>query len=212
MTEGQHRVVVWSTGGIGSIAIRTIDRRPNLDLVGVWVHSEEKVGKDAGELANGEPIGLAATNDADALIACGPTASCTRQAVPSATLSPVPTTSSSSKPASTSSRQAPPTWSIRAPTNRRSGETSWQRPPSRARSRSTRRASNRVSPPTICRWCCRPSRRRSRRSTLRDRPVRRLRGARHHDQRAGLRSAARLPTVGQLFPAPSPASGRDRSG
>ncbi|ORX02691.1 dihydrodipicolinate reductase [Mycobacterium szulgai] len=67
-----HRVVVWATGGIGSIAIRTIQRRPEFDLVGVWVHSEEKVGKDAGELANGEPIGLAATNDADALIGLKP--------------------------------------------------------------------------------------------------------------------------------------------
>ena len=72
MVEGAQRVVVWATGGIGSIAIRAIERRPDLDLVGVWVHSEEKVGKDAGELANGEPIGLAATNDADALIALKP--------------------------------------------------------------------------------------------------------------------------------------------
>ena len=72
MAKGQHRVVVWSTGGIGSIAIRAIHDRPNLDLVGVWVHSEEKVGKDAGALANGEPIGLATTNDADALIALKP--------------------------------------------------------------------------------------------------------------------------------------------
>src|SRR4051812_44902832 len=72
MAGGQHRVVVWSTGGIGSIAIRAIHQRPNLDLVGVWVHSEDKVGRDAGELANGEPIGLAATNDADALIALKP--------------------------------------------------------------------------------------------------------------------------------------------
>ncbi|CQD16693.1 dihydrodipicolinate reductase [Mycobacterium lentiflavum] len=67
-----QRVVVWATGGIGSIAIRAIDRRPNLELVGVWVHSPEKDGKDAGELANGEPIGLKATTDADALIACKP--------------------------------------------------------------------------------------------------------------------------------------------
>lgn len=70
--QGSHRVVVWATGGIGSIAIRAIQHRPELDLVGVWVHSDEKVGKDAGELANGEPIGLAATNDADALIALKP--------------------------------------------------------------------------------------------------------------------------------------------
>ncbi|OBJ07115.1 dihydrodipicolinate reductase [Mycobacterium sp. 1465703.0] len=67
-----HRVVVWATGGIGSIAIRALSRRPNLDLVGVWVHSDEKVGKDAGELAGGEPIGVSATNDADALIAAKP--------------------------------------------------------------------------------------------------------------------------------------------
>jgi hypothetical protein len=64
--------VVWSTGGVGSIAVDAIRRRPDLDLVGVWVHSHEKVGKDAGELTGGDPIGVAATNDADALIALKP--------------------------------------------------------------------------------------------------------------------------------------------
>jgi hypothetical protein len=64
--------VVWSTGGVGSIAIDAIRQRPDLDLVGVWVHSDAKVGKDAGELAGGDPIGVAATNDADALIALRP--------------------------------------------------------------------------------------------------------------------------------------------
>src|SRR5271154_403521 len=72
MANNPLRVVVWATGGIGSIAIHAIQRRPDIELVGVWVHSEEKVGKDAGELANGEPIGLAATNDADALIGLKP--------------------------------------------------------------------------------------------------------------------------------------------
>jgi 2,4-diaminopentanoate dehydrogenase len=66
------RVVVWSTGGVGAIAIDAISRRPDLELVGVWVHSPDKVGKDAGELAGGEPLGVAATNDADALIALAP--------------------------------------------------------------------------------------------------------------------------------------------
>ena len=65
-------LVVWSTGGVGSIAIDAIRRRPDLELVGVWVHSPDKVGKDAGELAGGEPMGVAATNDADALIALAP--------------------------------------------------------------------------------------------------------------------------------------------
>lgn len=72
MATEKTRVVVWSTGGIGSIAIRAITQRPDLDLVGVWVHSPDKNGRDAGELANGEPIGLHATADADALIALKP--------------------------------------------------------------------------------------------------------------------------------------------
>ena len=44
------KVVVWATGGIGSIAIRAIRRRPDLELVGVWVHSPEKAGRDVGLL------------------------------------------------------------------------------------------------------------------------------------------------------------------
>lgn len=72
MVANPIRVVVWSTGGVGAIAIDAIRRRPDLELVGVWVHSPEKVGRDAGELAGGAPIGVAATNDADALIALRP--------------------------------------------------------------------------------------------------------------------------------------------
>ena len=66
------RTVVWSTGGVGSIAIDAITGRPDLELVGVWVHSADKVGQDAGELAGIDPIGVTATNDADALIALRP--------------------------------------------------------------------------------------------------------------------------------------------
>ncbi|MHC9295681.1 NAD(P)H-dependent amine dehydrogenase family protein [Mycobacterium sp. LTG2003] len=66
------RVVVWSTGGVGSIAIDAISRRPDLELVGVWVHSEAKVGQDAGTLAGGAPLGVVATDNADALIALQP--------------------------------------------------------------------------------------------------------------------------------------------
>ena len=66
------RVVVWSTGGIGSIAVAAVSRRPDLELVGVWVHSPEKVGRDAGEIGGGAPLGLLATDDAEALIALRP--------------------------------------------------------------------------------------------------------------------------------------------
>ena len=66
------RVVVWATGGVGSIAIDAIRRRPDLELVGVWVHSPDKVGRDAGELGGGAPLGLAATDDAEVLLALRP--------------------------------------------------------------------------------------------------------------------------------------------
>jgi len=65
-------VVVWSTGGIGSIAVRAVAENPGTDLVGVWVHSPDKAGRDAGEIVGIEPIGVIATNDADALIALRP--------------------------------------------------------------------------------------------------------------------------------------------
>lgn len=72
----KYRVVVWSTGWIGRIAIETIHRRPDLELVGVWVHSAEKVGKDAGELAGIGKIGVIATHDSDALLALKPDCIC----------------------------------------------------------------------------------------------------------------------------------------
>ena len=72
MTTHGRRVVVWSTGGVGSNAIRAIARRPDLDLVGVWVHTPEKVGRDAGELAGVDPLGVLATDDIDSLIGLAP--------------------------------------------------------------------------------------------------------------------------------------------
>jgi 4-hydroxy-tetrahydrodipicolinate reductase len=67
------KVVAWSTGNAGKAAIAGIDARPELELVGVWVSSPEKVGRDAGELAGlGRRVGVAATDDADALLALKP--------------------------------------------------------------------------------------------------------------------------------------------
>jgi 2,4-diaminopentanoate dehydrogenase len=70
------RVVQWSTGGLGAIAIRAIAERPDLELVGVWVHGSDKQGRDAGELAGGRRLGIAATGDADALLALRPDCIC----------------------------------------------------------------------------------------------------------------------------------------
>ncbi|HET8621780.1 MAG TPA: hypothetical protein VFM27_22620 [Acidimicrobiales bacterium] len=68
-----YRVVQWSTGNVGRHAIAGIDARPDLDLVGVWVSDPAKVGRDAGMLAGlDRRLGVAATGDADALLALRP--------------------------------------------------------------------------------------------------------------------------------------------
>jgi len=64
-----YRVIQWSTGNVGRHALRAIIRHPALELVGLWVHGREKVGRDAGELCGLPPVGVKATNDADALLA-----------------------------------------------------------------------------------------------------------------------------------------------
>ena len=64
-----YKVIQWSTGNVGRHALRLVARHPDLELVGLWVHGADKVGKDAGELAGIEPVGVTATNDADALLA-----------------------------------------------------------------------------------------------------------------------------------------------
>jgi 4-hydroxy-tetrahydrodipicolinate reductase len=67
------KVVQWSTGNVGRHAIAGIAARPELELVGVWVSSEAKAGQDAGRLAGlGRDLGVAATTDADALLALQP--------------------------------------------------------------------------------------------------------------------------------------------
>jgi hypothetical protein len=69
-------VVQWSTGGVGAIAVAAIARRLDLELVGVWVHSPDKVGRDAGELAGIDPLGVTATDDVEALLALEPDCIC----------------------------------------------------------------------------------------------------------------------------------------
>jgi hypothetical protein len=42
---------------------------PQLELVGCWVHSNDKAGRDVGEICGMEALGVIATNDVEALIA-----------------------------------------------------------------------------------------------------------------------------------------------
>lgn len=67
-----YRVVQWATGRIGTATLKELIRSPQMELVGVYVHSEEKDGKDAGELVGLPPVGVAATRDIEKLIALKP--------------------------------------------------------------------------------------------------------------------------------------------
>ena len=64
-----YRVIQWATGAQGVEAIRAVLDRPDLELVGGWVHSPDKDGADLGVLAGRPPIGIAATRDVDAICA-----------------------------------------------------------------------------------------------------------------------------------------------
>jgi hypothetical protein len=68
-----YRVVQWATGNVGRHSLAGIDAHPELELVGCWVSSPAKVGVDVGRLAGlGRDLGVAATDDADALLALRP--------------------------------------------------------------------------------------------------------------------------------------------
>lgn len=63
------RVVQWATGGVGVAAIRGVLDHPELELVGCWVHSERKAGRDAGEIAGVGALGVTATNSVEEILA-----------------------------------------------------------------------------------------------------------------------------------------------
>lgn len=64
-----YRVIQWSTGNVGTYALRHVIDHPALELVGLWVHSPAKAGRDAGTFCDRPPTGVVATTDADALLA-----------------------------------------------------------------------------------------------------------------------------------------------
>ena len=67
-----YRVVQWTTGNVGKSSVEAIAKNPNYELVGCYAWSKDKAGRDVGELVGIEPLGVAATNDADALLALKP--------------------------------------------------------------------------------------------------------------------------------------------
>ena len=59
-----YRVVQWTTGNVGDRSVKAVLDNPDLELVGVYAWSPDKVGTDVG--------GVTATDDVDALLALAP--------------------------------------------------------------------------------------------------------------------------------------------
>jgi hypothetical protein len=55
-----HRVIVWGTGNAGVPALRIVLSNPALELAGVIVANQAKVGRDAGELCGRPPTNTTA--------------------------------------------------------------------------------------------------------------------------------------------------------
>ena len=67
-----YRVVQWTTGNVGKSSVEALAKNPNYELIGCYAWSKDKAGRDVGELVGIEPLGIAATNDVDALLALKP--------------------------------------------------------------------------------------------------------------------------------------------
>lgn len=64
-----YRVVQWATGAMGKAVLRTIIDHPGVELAGVYVYSDAKAGRDAGELAGRPATGVLATSDVEEILA-----------------------------------------------------------------------------------------------------------------------------------------------
>lgn len=70
---GALRVVQWTTGNVAVEAVKALLTRRDVELVGAYAYSPDKVGKDVGVLCSlGMDLGVCATDDVDALFALDP--------------------------------------------------------------------------------------------------------------------------------------------
>ncbi|WP_405722192.1 dihydrodipicolinate reductase [Streptomyces sp. NBC_01537] len=68
---GPLRVVQWATGNIGSRSLRAVVEHPLLTLAGLYVHTPDKAGRDAGELCGLDATGVTATHDIGDILSLG---------------------------------------------------------------------------------------------------------------------------------------------
>jgi hypothetical protein len=65
----RKRVIAWGSGPIGMPGLRGLIGHPEYELVGLHAWAPEKIGRDAGDIAEREKTGVIATNNVDELLA-----------------------------------------------------------------------------------------------------------------------------------------------
>lgn len=63
------KVIQCGSGYTGMFALRAVLQRADMELVGMYVHTPDKKGLDAGEIAGQAPVGVIATDDLEAILA-----------------------------------------------------------------------------------------------------------------------------------------------
>lgn len=64
-----YRIIQWATGAIGKTCLRQVLDHPDLELAGLFVYSDSKAGRDAGDIARRPNAGVIATQSADEILA-----------------------------------------------------------------------------------------------------------------------------------------------
>ncbi len=65
----KYRVIQWATGSMGKACLRAVIDHPDLELAGLFVYSDSKAGRDAGDIARRGPTGVIATKNIDEILA-----------------------------------------------------------------------------------------------------------------------------------------------
>ncbi|GIH24358.1 hypothetical protein Aph01nite_26680 [Acrocarpospora phusangensis] len=62
------RVIQWATGAVGKTCLRAVLDSPELELAGLFVYGDRKVGRDAGDIARRPLTGVIATRDREEIL------------------------------------------------------------------------------------------------------------------------------------------------
>ena len=65
----KRRVIQWATGAMGKSCLRAVLDHPQMELVGLFVYGDNKVGRDAGDIARRPLTGVLATQDVEEILA-----------------------------------------------------------------------------------------------------------------------------------------------